>query len=306
MNLRKISRTFVFELLASGMLLVGCAFAQNTPRGLLYRAVTGKLPAPQIQLAPKGQAGTRDASAKTTRRIPYISGGLLHAAEHALKAASLPDGKSGSTSPNPNQATSRENMDGIDDFFNIGLSLGTVGCSQRVGDPSRHDVRVNQDCGYELQGEEIISYNPQNPRNLLAGFNDERTGQNLCGIGFSVDNGRHWGDMVPQFRGKLNDPAGELPTAADPNKHTLLGDPGTFHSYDFASDPGTSFEQSGTAHFSCVAADIVDPATMIFVLQSPPQAYGSFFTPIGTLGRRFVASEDNNPNLLYDKPFSAP
>ncbi|MBV9087860.1 MAG: hypothetical protein JOY79_10280, partial [Acidobacteriaceae bacterium] len=70
---------------------------------------------------------------------------MLHAAEHALKAASGLEGKSGSTSPNSNQATSRENMDGIDDFFDTGLSRGTVGCSRRVGDPSRHDVRVNQD-----------------------------------------------------------------------------------------------------------------------------------------------------------------
>jgi hypothetical protein len=69
-----------------------------------------------------------------------------------------------------------------------GLSTTTLGCSGRTSGSS---VRVNQDCGYRLQSEEGITFNPTNPSNLLAGMNDERQGRNQCGIAFSMDSGRH-------------------------------------------------------------------------------------------------------------------
>src|SRR5467141_3149418 len=109
------------------------------------------------------------------------------------------------------------------------LSAGTIGCSGR---DSNGNKRVNQDCTFRRQAEETITFNPLDANNLLAGQNDSRVGFNQCGIDWSMDNGNHWGDLLPPFRQKLNNPAGQEPIPSDPNRHTILGDPGTNHTYD--------------------------------------------------------------------------
>ncbi len=42
---------------------------------------------------------------------------------------------------------------------------------------------------------------------------------------------------------------------------------------------------------------------MVFVVQSPLGAEGSFFFNISSFGRRFVVAEDNNAEAAHDKPF---
>jgi hypothetical protein len=132
-------------------------------------------------------------------------------------------------------------------------------------------------------------------------MNDSRVGFNQTGIAFSIDNGEHWGDLLPPFRQKLNDPASDLATESDPNRNTIFGGPGTLHTYDVASDPAPAFDSSGRGFYGAVAFDVASPAAMLFVTQSPKGAQGSFFLNI--TGRSFVVVEDNNPNVFHDKPF---
>src|SRR5205823_7195157 len=109
-----------------------------------------------------------------------------------------------------------------------GSGPGSLGCASR--DKGKGNKRVNQDCSFRRQAEESIAYNPANPVQLSAGQNDSRVGFNQCGIDFSTDNGKHWGDMLPPFRQRFNNPAGDGP-------NTIVGGPGTNHTYDFGSDP---------------------------------------------------------------------
>ncbi|GAC1636030.1 MAG: hypothetical protein NVS4B2_23990 [Chloroflexota bacterium] len=199
----------------------------------------------------------------------------------------------------------------------MGFALSTYGCSARRGqggdangnssqsNGQGSNVRVNQDCTFRRQAEETIIYNPVDPTNLLAGQNDSRVGFNQTGFDWSLNNGKNWGDGLPPFRQKLNNPAREEPTAADPNRHTIQGGPGTLHTYDAASDPAVAFDSQGRAFYSAVAFDIATNASLLFVTQSPLGAKGSFFYNIGTFDRKYVVAEDNSPLVFHDKNFIA-
>jgi len=184
---------------------------------------------------------------------------------------------------------------------NLGFSKGTLGCGERDGNggPS---VRVNQDCSFRRQAEEKIAFNPVRPANLVGGMNDSRVGFNQCGIAWSTDDGAHWGDLLPPFRQRLNDPTGLL--AGSPNQHTITGMPGTLHTYDAASDPAPAFDSQGRAYFTCVTFDIASNASMVFATQSPAGAQGSFFFNLTNDNGNFVVVEDNDPNISHDKPFT--
>jgi hypothetical protein len=251
------------------------AFAQGTTDSLLQQAMKGTLKPATINVA--------SGSTILTRTAPFFSGGVL-AAVRAAAAGAAADAALANDPRSPG----------------LGLSSGTIGCGER---DSQGNTRVNQDCTFRRQAEEGIAFNPANPNNLVGGMNDSRVGFNQCGIAYSTDNGQHWGDMLPPFRSKINNPAGEEPTRADPNRHTIQGGPGTNHTYDAASDPGVAFDSQGRAFFSCVAFDINSNAAMVFVVQSPLGAEGSFFFNISSFGRSFVVAEDNNAQVVHDKPF---
>ena len=274
------TRAKLFQALAGGTMFVlfvaGMASAQQPTHSTLYDAATGKIrPAtiPVISTTPGPKAAVR--SLKKT--MPFISPGTLEAAHAAIR---------------DREASA-----------DLGMSLGTLGCSQRNSADDHGNVRVNQDCTFRRQAEEKISFNPADPDNLLAGQNDSRVGFNQCGIDWSTDNGVHWGDLLPPFRQKLNNPDGQEPTPQDPNRHTIVGGPGTFHSYDAASDPGTAFDSMGRAFFDCVAFDVASNAAMLFVVESPLGAQGSFFSNIPSFSRNFIVVEDNDPTVVHDKPF---
>jgi len=126
----------------------------------------------------------------------------------------------------------------------------------------------------------------------------------LCSIAWSTDGGATWGDLLPPFRQKINNPDGETPTASDPNSHTILAGPGTGHTYDAGSDPAPAFDSQGRGFYTCVAFDVFTNAAMVYVAQSPLGAQGSFFRNIGSFSRRFIVVEDNNPDVFHDKPFN--
>ncbi len=191
--------------------LAQTAAGGSQPVRILHDAAAGTIhPA---QLAERANAAAGQAQA-VTKRLPFISAGALGS------AADSPVGPLPASLPAlvPTRVPSSAVP---------GLSPGTLGCGGRT---SLDSVRVNQDCGYRLQSEEGIAYNPVEPSNLLAGMNDERQGRNQCGIAFSLDAGHHWGDGLPPFQAWANAPDQMLPTASDPNRNTILGDPGTWGS----------------------------------------------------------------------------
>ncbi len=224
-----------------------------------------------------------------TRTMPTVSGATVNAFLAALAASNQEEMREeeadGGTGPN---------------------AAGAFGFSRSNGCDSRNtdgNVRVNQDCTFRRQAEEMIAFDPTDPSNLVAGQNDSRVGFNQCGIDWSTDNGRNWGDLLPPFRQKLNNPASQEPTASDPNRHTILGGPGTNHTYDAGSDPMVALDSRGNAYFGCVGFDIASDASLLYATRSPKEAQGSFF--FNVTSRFYVIAEDNNPEVFHDKNFIA-
>jgi hypothetical protein len=173
-----------------------------------------------------------------------------------------------------------------------GVTIDTAGCANR--NSAERNVRVNQDCTFRRQAEELIKANPINSRNLIAGQNDSVAGFNHCGFDFSFDGGEHWGSGIPPFYQHLNGPTAP---------HTIAGGPGTGHTYDAASDPALAFDSQGRAFFSCVLFDINSNAGAIMVTASVPGAGGSFYNNVPASGSAFIAAEDNSPTVAPDKEF---
>lgn len=198
-----------------------------------------------------------------SRTMPFFSGGALDAADVQNDSGTLT---------------------GVED---------TLGCSNRT---VFHDgsKRVNQDCTFRRQAEELIKANPVNSKNLIAGQNDSRIGFNHCGFDYSFDGGSNWGDGLPPFFQHLNSPQ---------TGHTILGGPGTLHTYDAASDPALTFDSQGNAFYSCVVFDVNTAASGLFVTLSPAPAGGSFYNNVPATGSSYVVVEDNNPAIAHDKEF---
>jgi hypothetical protein len=259
------------------------ASAQENREHVLHDAATGDLRPAKVTLQASPSA------APITKTMPFFSSGVLNAVRAALQEGIDRD----------EQALGDESGTG-DGTATGGQSDRTIGCSHRT---SNDNVRVNQDCTFRRQAEEKIVYNPANPQNLLAGANDSRVGFNQCSIGWSLDNGQHWGDLIPPFRQKLNNPAGEKPTKTDPNSHTIIGGPGTFHTYDAGSDPAPTFDSRGRGFFTCIAFDNFTDASLIYATQSPIEAQGSYFFNLSSFSRAWVVDEENDPRASLDKPF---
>jgi len=259
-------------------------FGQQKSPTLLQQAATGALKPATVPISTAAGPGKRT--------LPFFSGGLLNAAAEAMgtRTAQIP---SAGLAPSSNPP-----------IADLGLGKGTQGCGDRGGagqDDGEGNVRVNQDCSFRRQAEEKIAFNPAKPTNLVGGMNDSRVGFNQCGIAWSTDDGAHWGDLLPPFRQRYNDPAS---LATGPNHHTITGMPGTFHTYDAASDPAPAFDSQGRAFFTCIAFDVASNANMIFATQSPSGAQGSFFFNVTNDNAHFIVVEDNDPNIGHDKPFT--
>jgi hypothetical protein len=278
-------RTMTAVLLAASALglLGGTAAAQERSQHVLRDVATGKITRAKLTVRPAPNA------APITKTMPFFSSARLKTAEIALHFGLDHAEEALADAGGPNAAA-----------VGGAQSPDTVGCRNRT---SNGNVRVNQDCTYRRQAEEKIVYNPSNPTNLLAGQNDSRVGFNQCGIDWSTDNGLHWGDLLPPFRQRLNDPESETPTATDPNSHTIIGGPGTFHTYDADSDPAPAFDAHGRGFFTCIAFDVASNANLIYATQSPAEAQGSFFYNLNSAGRRFIVDEENDPRASLDKPF---
>ena len=255
---RPILSALAFVALVIG-LVVSTPIATSANDDHIKKAATGE------ERAPTFRAGA------TLRTAPSLSAGLLQAAKESLDRADA-GGGSGSLS----------------------VSQSSLGCAHRNTDGN---VRVNQDCTFRRQAEEGIAVNPTDPQNLIAGQNDSRIGFNHCGIDYSFDGGRNWGDQLPPFWQRLN---------WNPAAHTVLGGPAAVRTYDAGSDPALAFDSQGRAFFSCVVFDVADNANGILVASSPAGAGGSFYNnvPSGSpTSSRFVVVEDNNNAIVHDKEF---
>jgi hypothetical protein len=216
--------------LTGSLLFGGIASGSKQARPIHYpsvikQAALGKLRAPAIPIRLR-----RDGrSVIVQRKLPFLSAGTLAAAYGAIKADEIREEKfdSGPAIVNPVHGAP---------------GPGSLGCSKRR---NHGNVRVNQDCSFRRQAEEDITYDPTDRNNLVGGQNDSRVGFNQCGIDWSADNGAHWGDMLPPFRQRLNAPELMGPGGDNPNNNnTILGSPGTFHTYDAASDQPTLWMRS--------------------------------------------------------------
>jgi hypothetical protein len=268
---------FVFGGIAAGSKRVRQVHHQSA----IVQAASGKLRAATVPV----RIHRHGRTISLRRKLPFFSAGTLLAMYGSIK-----------------NDEEREEAAGLDAKHQIqghGTPSGTLGCSNR---DSHGDVRVNQDCSYRRQAEVDITYDPTDPGNLVAGQNDSRVGFNQCGIDWSTNNGSHWGDMLPPFRQRFNDPEDMGPNASNPNDNSIGHDPGTFHTYDAASDPANAVDAFGNSYFSCVVFDVFTFASGVFVTQSPEPADGSFYYNVPSPpSKLFMAVEDNSSLIFHDK-----
>src|SRR5262249_2905807 len=235
-----------------------------------------------------------------TRTLATISGGNLKIAQAAVQDLAR------------DERLVAADFDPRVESDQFSVTDGSLGCRTRN---TAGNVRVNQDCTFRRQAEELIKINPLDSKNIIAGQNDSRIGYNKCGFDYSFDSGKTWGDGLPPFYQKENRPENDLPTTSNPNRNTIVGGRGTHHTYDAGSDPAVTFDSSGRAYFSCVLFDINTNASGLLVTQSPQGAGGSFYDNVAAAGRNFVVVEDNNdpdpvtgvfPRVVFhDKEFIA-
>ena len=274
---------------ATFFVVVGQDQALSGPKQgqVVRRAATGDLKPAEIT--------TTTSDGKTvTRTLPFFSNATLQAVQDALNVAAGEDRLEGADAGGDIANT---------DFSDIGGTKATLGCAKR---DSAGNTRVNQDCSFRRQAEEDITYNPANSNNILGGQNDSRVGYNQCGIDYSNDNGQSWGDLLPPFRQHENAPDFDGPSAVNPNRNTIAGDAGTYHTYDAGSDPAIAVDSQGRAFFSCVTFDIFYNASALYVTQSPKGADGAFYFNVPssitrTPTKRFLVVEDNSPVIFHDK-----
>ena len=134
----------------------------------------------------------------------------------------------------------------------------TVGCSNVFsshGD-GPDNIRVNQDCSLRRQAEEVVIFNPLNPKNLIAGQNDSRIGFNHCGYDWSFDGGKTWGDQVPPF------------------SQFLLADG---HTADACSDPTATFDANGNAYIAGIFFEVLGDASALILMKSNAGIGGAFY-----------------------------
>jgi hypothetical protein len=166
----------------------------------------------------------------------------------------------------------------------------TQGCAHRfTAGGTLSNTRVNQDCSYRRQAEEVVAINPTDPSNLIGGQNDSRIGFNHCGYDWSFDGGKTWGDQLPPFWSYVQSDG---------------------HTADACSDPTATFDSKGNAYVGGVIFDIASNANSIVVQKSNAGIGGAFYhTP--TQGQFQTASTDpiglvattNDSNHALDKEF---
>ena len=132
----------------------------------------------------------------------------------------------------------------------------TEGCQNTFTGHGQKNIRVNQDCSFRRQAEEMVQLNPLNEKNIIAGQNDSRIGFNHCGYDWSFDGGNNWGDQIPPFYQFVQ----------------LDG-----HTADACSDPTGAWDSRGNAYVGGVIFDINSDASSVVVMKSNAGNGGAFY-----------------------------
>ncbi|MGQ0569932.1 MAG: hypothetical protein ACT4P5_10455, partial [Armatimonadota bacterium] len=173
-----------------------------------------------------------------------------------------------------------------------GVVRNTMGCSNEFRNANQVNVRVNQDCSFRRQAEESLAINPLDSNHLVAGQNDSRVGFNHCGIDFSFNRGKRWGDMVPPFY-----------------QFIMLDG----QSADACSDPTSAFDSQGNAYFGAILFKVFAAASAVVVTKSNAAFGGTFYhSPDSTLTFQEyravplgVVANADNPDIFHDKELMA-
>ncbi len=291
--MRRFSRG-VLSLTALAIVLVAVggqsATGAKEDKGIIEAAVTGQGPSKLVKTVQNSNGTTSTVSLT----LPWVADSTLDSAmDGVTQAKSRLRAADGYTAGAAGLGAG-----------DVGQSKTSLGCARREeGKGGRKNVRVNQDCTFRRQAEEDIVYSPADPKVLIAGQNDSRAGFNQCGVDWSTDEGKHWGDMIPPYRQWVNNPAGMEPTPDNPNRNTIRGGPGTFDTYDAGSDPTVAIDSQGNAFFSCITFDVFDNESGMYVTRSPKGADGSFYLNVPATAKRFKVVEDNSAEIFHDKQF---
>ena len=161
----------------------------------------------------------------------------------------------------------------------------TEGCQNEFHGHGQTNTRVNQDCSFRRQAEDIIQINPLDENNIIAGQNDSRIGFNHCGYDWSFDGGKNWGDQVPPFW-----------------QFQLLDG----HTADACSDPAGAWDSRGNAYSGGILFDVASDANAVVVMKSNAGNGGAFYhapnsalsfqeyrdTPVGVVANDIVDFND--------------
>jgi hypothetical protein len=248
------------------ILVLGVVYPQMSSQ----RAASQQVTTPNRVLA--RQAAILTGQVPSRPKEMAVSGGVMTAYMERLAAQSS---RAQARTPAPAPAGPKKN---------------TLGCSNTFNGSYRN-VRVNQDCSLRRQAEEWVAINPLDPNNVVAGQNDSRIGFNHCGIDYSFNRGRKWGDMVPPFW------------------QFIMADG---HTADACSDPTGAFDADGNVYFSGILFDVAAAASAIVVAKSNATFGGStFHSPANVLFQQYssvplgVIASDNNPDIFNDKQLMA-
>ncbi|MEK6276173.1 MAG: hypothetical protein AABM30_12705 [Actinomycetota bacterium] len=165
---------------------------------------------------------------------------------------------------------------------NSGISDNkTEGCQNVFHGHGQKNTRVNQDCSFRRQAEEMIQINPLNENNIIAGQNDSRIGYNHCGYDWSFDGGKNWGDQVPPFW-----------------QFVLLDG----HTADACSDPTGTWDSHANAYAGGILFDINSGANAVVVMKSNAGNGGAFYHDPGPTGvpggPAFQEYRTNHPGVV--------
>ena len=151
----------------------------------------------------------------------------------------------------------------------------TEGCQNVFHGHGQTNTRVNQDCSFRRQAEEMIAINPLDEKNIIAGQNDSRIGFNHCGYDWSFDGGKNWGDQLPPFY-----------------QFVQLDN----HTADACSDPTGAWDSRGNAYVGGVLFDIASGANSVLVEKSNAGNGGAFYhSPAPGAFQEYV---DNPPGVV--------
>jgi hypothetical protein len=157
----------------------------------------------------------------------------------------------------------------------------TEGCQNEFHGHGQTNTRVNQDCSFRRQAEEMIQINPLDEKNIIAGQNDSRIGFNHCGYDWSFDGGKNWGDQLPPFW-----------------QFVQLDD----HTADACSDPTGAWDSHGNAYVGGILFDVASDANSVLVMKSNAGNGGAFYHDPGPNGAPggppFQQYRTNNPGVV--------